>query len=38
MLLVECRGEIAGLPAVTALLLKHSAMETWTDCGVVSRK
>jgi len=24
------------LPAVTAVLLHYSAMDTWTDCSVVS--
>jgi len=24
------------LPAVTAVLLHHSAMDNWTDCSVVS--
>ena len=37
MLLVQGRGEMAVLPAVTAVLLHHSAMDTWTDCNVVSR-
>jgi len=27
---------MAVLPAVTAVLLHHSAMHTWTDCSVVS--
>jgi len=36
MLLVQGRGEMAVLPAVTAGLLHHSAMDTWTDCSVVS--
>jgi len=36
MLLVQGRGEMAVLPAVTALLLHYSAMDTWTDCNVVS--
>ena len=36
MLLVQGRGEMAVLPAVTAVLLHHSAMDTWTDCSVVS--
>jgi len=35
-LLVQGRGEIAVLPAVTAVLLHHSAMDTWTDGNVVS--
>ena len=36
MLLVQGRGEMAILPAVTAVLLHHSAMDTWTDRSVVS--
>jgi len=36
MLLVQGRGEIAVLPAVTAVLLHHSAMDIWTDGNVVS--
>ena len=36
MLLVQGRGEMAVLPAVTAVLLHHSAMDIWTDCNVVS--
>ena len=36
MLLVEFRGEMAVLPVVTAVLLHHSAMDTWTDCNDVS--
>ena len=36
MLLVEGRVEIAVLLAVTVVLLHHSAMDTWTDCNVVS--
>jgi hypothetical protein len=35
-LLVQGRGEIMVLPAVTAVLLHHSAVDTWTDCNVVS--
>ena len=27
---------MAVLPAVTAVLLPHSAMDIWTDCNVVS--
>jgi len=27
---------MAGLPAVTALLLHYNAMYTWTDCNVLS--
>jgi len=34
--LVHGRGKIAFLPAVTAILLLHSAMDTWTDCSFVS--
>jgi len=26
------------LPAVTAALLHHSALDTWTDCSDVSRE
>jgi len=37
VLLVKCSGEIAVLPSVTAVMLHHSAMDTWTDCSVVSR-
>ena len=36
MKLVQCRGEMAVLSAVTAVLLLHSGMDTWTDCNVVS--
>ena len=36
MLLVQGRGEIAVLPAVTAVMLHHSAMDIRTDCNVVS--
>ena len=36
VLLVQGRGEMAVLPAVTAILLDHSAMDTWTDCNDVS--
>ena len=36
MLLVQGRGEMAVLPAVTAVLLHHSAKDIWTDCSVVS--
>jgi hypothetical protein len=37
MLLVQGTGEMAVLPAVTAVLLHLSAMEIWTDCNVVSK-
>jgi len=36
VLLLLGRGEMAVLPAVTAVLLHHSAMDTWTDRSVVS--
>jgi len=36
MLLVQGRGEMAVLPAVTALLLHHGAMDIWTEGNVVS--
>ena len=36
MLLLEGRREMAVLPAVTAVLLYHFAMDTWTDYNVVS--
>jgi len=36
VLLVQGRGEIAVMPAVTAVLLHHSAMDTGTDCSFVS--
>jgi len=36
MLLVQGRVEMAVLPAVTVELIHHSAMDTWTDCNVVS--
>ena len=36
MLLVQGRGEMAVLLTVTAVLLHHSAMDTWTDGNVVS--
>ena len=35
MTLVQGRGEMAVLPAVTAVLLHHSAMDKWTDCNFV---
>ena len=37
MLLVQVRGKTAVLSAVTAVLLHHSAMDTWTEGNVVSR-
>ena len=36
VLLVQGRGKMAVLSAFTAVLLHHSAMDTWTDCSVVS--
>ena len=36
VLLVQGRGEMVVLPVVTAVLLHHYAMDTWTDCNVVS--
>jgi len=35
MLLVQGRGEISVMHAVTAVLLLHSAMDRGTDCNVV---
>jgi len=37
MLLVHVRGEMAAVPAVTAVLLHHCDMDTGTDCRVVGR-
>ena len=34
--LVQGRGKMAILPEVTAGLLHHSVMDTWTDCSDVS--
>jgi len=36
MFLERGRGEMAVLPAVTAVLLHHSAMDIWTEGNVVS--
>ena len=36
MLLVQGRGKIAVLPAVTAVLLHHSAMDTWANFNYIS--
>jgi len=36
VLLVQGRGEMVFLPAVTAVLLHHSVVDVWTDCSVVS--
>jgi len=38
VLLVESRGVMAVLPAVTSVLLHHSAMGTRTDGSVLSRE
>jgi len=35
-MLVQGRGEMAVLPAVTAVLLHYSAMDIWTDGSVVN--
>ena len=35
MLFVQGRGEMAVMPAVTAVLLHHFAMDMGTDCSVV---
>jgi len=34
--LVQGRGEMAVLPAVTAVLLHHSALDIWTEGNGVS--
>ena len=36
VLLEQGGGEMALLPAVTEVLLHHSAVDTWTDCNVFS--
>jgi len=36
VLLVQGRGEMAVMPAVSAILLLHSALGTLTECYVVS--
>ena len=36
VLLVQGRGEMAVLPAVTAVLLHNSALETGAECSAVS--
>ena len=36
MLLVDFRGEMAVLPLVTAVVLHHFAMDTWTDSNGVN--
>ena len=32
LFLAQGRGEMAVLPAVTAVLLHQSALDTWNDC------
>ena len=34
--LVQGRGDMAVMPVVTAVLLHHSAMDTWTDSNFVN--
>ena len=36
MFLVQGRGDLSVLPAVTAVLLHHSTIDTWTDLSFVS--
>ena len=36
MLLVQGRGEMAVMHAVTSVMLQNSAVDTGTDCSVVS--
>ena len=36
ILLVQGRGEVAVLPAVTTVLLHHIALDIWIDSNVVS--
>ena len=36
MLLLQGKGEMAVMPAVTAVLLHHSTMDTGTETNVVS--
>jgi len=36
MLSVQGREEMAVLPAVTAIVLHYSAMDTWTEVNVVT--
>jgi hypothetical protein len=36
VLLVQGRGKMAVLPAVTAVLLHHSALDIWVDSSIVS--
>jgi len=34
-LLIQARGEMDGLPEVTAVLLYNSARDIWSDCSIV---
>jgi len=36
VLLVQGRGEMVFMPAVTAVMLHHTAMDKVTECNVVS--
>jgi hypothetical protein len=36
LFLVQCRGEMAVLPAVAAVLLHRSVMHIWSECCVFS--
>ena len=36
MILLPITVELSVLPSLTAVLLHHSVMDTWTDCSVVS--
>ena len=36
VLLLQCRRKMAVLPGVTALMINHIVMDTWTDGSVVS--
>jgi len=36
MLLVQGRGDMAVIPAVTAVLIHHIAMDTMFECNVLS--
>jgi hypothetical protein len=36
VVIVQGRGEMTVLPAVTALLLHYNVMDIWTDCSGVS--
>jgi len=36
VLLVQCRGEMAIMPAVTEVLVEYNAVDTGAICSVVS--